>query len=165
MGLIYANNKIYDFNPTVKDMCLILFADYNKNYELLSDILSKYEIVFSSKEEIECFFTNLNIAMDRFGNYGEEVKIKTFDFFSDSDLIYADFLKTYPAKVKSMQDLQNMGWWEFLILLNNINTSLSDRIGIRNQKTNSKMSTDERVRLNKSKQKVRIIEQIKSEVI
>lgn len=105
--------------------------------EDLQDLLIDmgYPIGFMNEEELKeatHFFTRT-----RFVQYdsGKHDNIKKFDFILDSDLIYFEFLKL--GLVKTPYDLQEMDYFTFNLVFNNIGNSLQDRVTLRGQKRQS----------------------------
>lgn len=116
-------------------MALINYAWHNKvkNHDILLGIFENHALWFDNVEEMSEFLKALTPKKNRFGVYSKESET-VFDLLVDSDVIYCDFVKNYPQKVKNFEDLQNMSWWEFQILLTGLGTSINDRVSIRSEK-------------------------------
>ena len=139
IGLMDVDSRFYKFNPTVKEFAMMLKAKEIQDDAMLNYILVKHGIFFDSNEDGETFFTYLfdDFISSRFGlsqTSGENKTVEIFDFFVDSDIIYANFCQAYPQLVKTPKDLQDMDYWHFKLLFDNINNTLSDRIELRSKK-------------------------------
>lgn len=107
-----------------------------------------------SVKELELLFQEIN-NKTRFSEVRKEDK-KLFDLASDSDVIFTDFLKTYPSIVSKPSDIQNMNYWLFLILLNGVVDSISNRVSIRGKEINSKLEAEDRQRIASAKNAIQI---------
>lgn len=96
-----------------------------------TDILKKHNLTFETEEQLTNFFSELFTDDTRFGRQKDNDDVETFDYFTDSDVIYASMKRAYPFDIRTREDLQNMSWWEFKDLFNCINTTASDRSSLR----------------------------------
>lgn len=167
-GLFCIGDYTFELNPTVIDMLRFHKGIYHykkgdkKGIYLITSFYNKYDIDIN-KADIESLLTHLNFA-DRFCRQNQSSSNKSFDFFTDSDLIYATFVKNYPSLVRTPQDLQQMNWWQFLMLLSCVDDSISGRQSIRSMKANSNTSMEERTRISKAKASLTISERINHEL-
>lgn len=74
-------------------------------------------------------------------NTPQKKEAQTFDWFIDSDAIYANFVKNYGHLVKTPSDLEQMDFFQFKMLFDNMASTLSDRVQIRQSKPPKKPKT------------------------
>lgn len=136
----------------VNDNIVMLFNE-------MLDFLQHLGIFFDDFKEYEEFENAVFIETDRFAYVpiGNESPIKTFDLFTDSDAIYADFLHYYPNRVSSISDLQNMPYWEFNMLISNMEGAVSARASLRARKPlKGKDVGSENLKLLSAQRKIRV---------
>lgn len=160
MGLFWINNRFIYYNPTVKEHYLFLRAIETKDHILANYILYSLGITFQDEDEINQFYEIVYGENSRFDSATSNGEI-VFDWFIDSDLIYCDFVKNYPNKVLSIEDLENMSFWEFNILFAGLNTTLSDRIEVRATKPTKDMSASQSRSILSAKKSVKILDAYK----
>jgi hypothetical protein len=138
IGLLDVDSIHYKFKPTVKDFTMMIKAKETEDDTMLNYILAKHGIFFNNNDEMETFFVYLfdDFISSRFGVSGTSSstkKVEVFDFLVDSDIIYSNMCQAYPQLIKSPKDLQDMDYWHFKLLFDNLNNTLSDRIELRSK--------------------------------
>lgn len=137
--------KEYFWRPRVIDFYRIVRAYDTSDSELLAFCIEQTGINFETYEEfndvIEYLFFDvyqnsrfINKHAVKSENSNQKSEKVSFDWYIDSDAIYANFVKNYGHLVKTPADLEQMDWFQFKMLFDNMASTLSDRVQLRESK-------------------------------